>query len=68
MDLIGIGLIFVSCSAPVTVAIIRRNGNGNGKHHVTAREFDSFKAEIGDALVEIRYSVDRLEDLIRSRL
>lgn len=64
------GMALLAASVPITAVIVRAgraNGNGNGKH-VTFREFDSFRMDIGDQLVEIKVSLTELEKYVRSRL
>jgi hypothetical protein len=69
---IAIALTFISFSAPITASIVMRGRNGNGNvtngKYVTTREYDSFKAELGDQFTKFEGKIDSLHNYVKSRL
>lgn len=65
-----IALAMLSLSAPVTVAILKfvpRKGDGGNSKHVTIREYDAFKDDLGDRLERIEDCIKDLDNYVRSR-
>lgn len=60
-------LSLLAFSAPITAGIVklvpRRNGN-----HITVREYDTFKFELGDRLNKIEAKIDSLCALVKKHV
>lgn len=67
---LAIAITFISFSAPITASIIMRGRNVSGVNgkYVTTREFDSFKAELGDRFTAFEGKIDSLHNYVKSRL
>jgi hypothetical protein len=64
-----IAIAMLSGSIPLTAAIIKlvpKRDGGNGKH-VSTREYDAFKYDLGDRLERIENGIDDLSSFVRSR-
>lgn len=61
LALLSGALTLVSLAVPVTALILRRSPkNGEGKY-VTVREFDNFRAGLGDTLLHIKCKFEELD-------
>ena len=66
-----VALSILGVCGTITAAILKcvpkRNGKVNG-YYVTTREYDAYKRDLGDSLVEIKTKLNSLDNYVRSKL